>query len=114
MAYAYAQIGVPKAACYPINNSAAAVGFESGKVGTLISDPSALWSFGPSAAWTLFYVGRRRAASDEAIAFYDESVANYRQTVLTGFQQREDNVARLRILEHEAQVQSNCVIAAQS
>ncbi len=113
MASANAQIGVAKAAYYPLINLAAAGGFESGKVGTLISGPSALWSFGPSAAWTLFDVGRRRAASDEAIAFYDESVANYRQTVLTGFQQVEDNVAGLRILEHEAQVQANAVIAAQ-
>jgi len=113
MASANAQIGVAKAAYYPLINLAAAGGFESGKITTLISGPSALWSFGPSAAWTLFDVGRRRALSDEAIAFYDQSVANYRQTVLTGFQQVEDNVAGLRILEHEAQVQANAVIAAQ-
>jgi NodT family efflux transporter outer membrane factor (OMF) lipoprotein len=113
MASANAQIGVAKAAYYPLINLAAAGGFESGFPSTLISGPSALWSFGPSAAWTLFDVGRRRAASDEAIAFYDQSVANYRQTVLTGFQQVEDNVAALRILEHEAQVQDKAVIAAQ-
>jgi NodT family efflux transporter outer membrane factor (OMF) lipoprotein len=113
MASANAQIGVAKAAYYPLINLAAAGGFESGFPSTLISGPSALWSFGPSAAWTLFDVGRRRAASDQAIAFYDQSVANYRQTVLTGFQQVEDNVAALRILEHEAQVQDRAVIAAQ-
>jgi NodT family efflux transporter outer membrane factor (OMF) lipoprotein len=113
MASANAQIGVAKAAYYPLINLAAAGGFESGFPSTLISGPSALWSFGPSAAWTLFDVGRRRAASDQAIAFYDQSVANYRQTVLTGFQQVEDNVAALRILEHEAQVQDKAVIAAQ-
>jgi len=113
MASANAQIGVAKAAYYPLINLAAAGGFESGFPSTLISGPSALWSFGPSAAWTLFDVGRRRAASDEAIAFYDQTVANYRQTVLTGFQQVEDNVAALRILEHEAQVQDKAVIAAQ-
>ncbi|HXN23220.1 MAG TPA: efflux transporter outer membrane subunit [Candidatus Dormibacteraeota bacterium] len=113
MASANAQIGVAKAAYYPLINLAAAGGFESGFPSILISGPSALWSFGPSAAWTLFDVGRRRAASDEAIAFYDQSVANYRQTVLTGFQQVEDNVAALRILEHEAQVQDKAVIAAQ-
>jgi len=50
---------------------------------------------------------------DQAIAFYDETVANYRETVLTGFQQVEDNVAALRILEHEAQVQEKAVVAAQ-
>ena len=113
MASANAQIGVAKAAYYPLINLAAAGGFESGFPSTLISGPSALWSFGPSAAWTLFDVGRRRAASDQAIAFYDQSVAIYRQTVLTGFQQVEDNVAALRILEHEAQVQDKAVIAAQ-
>ena len=58
-------------------------------------------------------VGRRRAASDQAVAAYDQTVANYRQTVLTGFQQVEDNVAALRILEHEAQVQDKAVTAAQ-
>jgi outer membrane protein TolC len=92
---------------------AAAGGFESGSITTLISGPSILWSVGPSAALTLFDVGRRRAASDQAIAFYDQTVANYRQTVLTGFQQVEDNVAGLRILEHEAEVQNAAVIAAQ-
>ena len=62
---------------------------------------------------TVFDVGRRRAASDQAIAAYDQTVANYRETVLTGFQQVEDNVAALRILEHEAQVQDEAVDAAQ-
>jgi len=113
MASANAQIGVAKAAYYPLVNLAAAGGFESGSITTLISGPSILWSAGPSAALTLFDVGRRRAASDQAIAFYDQTVANYRQTVLTGFQQVEDNIAGLRILEHEAEVQNAAVIAAQ-
>jgi outer membrane protein TolC len=72
-----------------------------------------LWSAGPSALLTVFDVGRRRAASDQAIAAYDQAVANYRQTVLTGFQQVEDNIAALRILEHEAQVQNAAVAAAE-
>jgi NodT family efflux transporter outer membrane factor (OMF) lipoprotein len=113
MASANAQIGVAKAAYYPLLNLAAAGGFESGSITTLISGPSILWSAGPSAALTLFDVGRRRAASDQAIAAYNQQVANYRQTVLTGFQQVEDNIAGLRILEHEGQVQSAAVIAAQ-
>ncbi len=113
MASANAQIGVAKAAYYPLVNLAAAGGFESGSITTLISGPSVLWSAGPSAIFTIFDVGRRRAASDQAIAAYDQTVANYRQTVLTGFQQVEDNVAALRILEHEAQVQEKAVIAAQ-
>jgi outer membrane protein TolC len=61
----------------------------------------------------LFDAGRRRATEDQAIAAYDQAVANYRVAVLTGFQQVEDNVAALRILEHEAQVQEKAVVAAQ-
>jgi NodT family efflux transporter outer membrane factor (OMF) lipoprotein len=113
MASANAQIGVAKAAYYPLLNLASAGGLESGSITTLISGPSILWSAGPSAVLTLFDVGRRRAASDQAVAAYDQAVANYRQTVLTGFQQVEDNVAALRILEHEAQVQDKAVTAAQ-
>jgi outer membrane protein TolC len=62
---------------------------------------------------TLFDVGRRRAANDQAKAGYDSSVASYRETVLTGFQQVEDNLAALRILEQEAGVQATAVEAAQ-
>jgi NodT family efflux transporter outer membrane factor (OMF) lipoprotein len=113
MASANAQIGVAKSAYYPLVNLAAAGGFESASAGTLLSGPSILWSAGPSALFTVFDVGRRRAASDQAVAAYDQTVANYRQTVLTGFQQVEDNVAALRILEREAQVQNTAVSAAQ-
>jgi len=113
MASANAQIGVAKAAYYPMVNLAALGGFESGSATTLLSGPSILWSAGPSALFTIFDGGRRRAASDQAIAAYNQTVANYRQTVLTGFQQVEDNVAALRILEHEAQVQEKAVAAAQ-
>jgi len=113
MAAANAQIGVAKAAYYPNISLGAAGGFESSAITTLLSGPSVLWSAGPSALFTVFDVGRRRAASDQAIAAYDQAVANYRQTVLTGFQQVEDNVAALRILEHEAQVQNTAVAAAE-
>jgi NodT family efflux transporter outer membrane factor (OMF) lipoprotein len=113
MAAANAQIGVAKAAYYPNISLGAAGGFESSAITTLISGPSALWSVGGSALFTVFDVGRRRAASDQAIAAYDQTVANYRQTVLTGFQQVEDNLAALRILGHEAQVQDKAVTAAQ-
>jgi NodT family efflux transporter outer membrane factor (OMF) lipoprotein len=112
MASANAQIGVAKAAYYPTITLGAVGGFESGVITTLISGPGILWSVGPTASWTIFDVGRRRAASDQAIAAYDQTVASYRQTVLTGFQQVEDNVAALRILEHEAQVEDKAVTAA--
>jgi NodT family efflux transporter outer membrane factor (OMF) lipoprotein len=113
MASANAQIGVAKAAYYPTISLGATGGFESGVITTLISGPSVLWSAGGSAIAPIFDAGRRRANMDQAIAFYDQTVANYRETVLTGFQQVEDNLAALRILENEAQVQERAVVAAQ-
>jgi len=113
MAAANAQIGVAKAAYYPNITLGATGGFESGVITTLISGPSILWSVGPSAVMPIFDAGRRRANLDQAIAAYDETVANYRQTVLTGFQQVEDNLAALRILEKEADTQQLAVIASE-
>jgi NodT family efflux transporter outer membrane factor (OMF) lipoprotein len=113
MASANAQIGVAKAAYYPTISLGATGGFESGVITTLISGPSVLWSAGGSAMETVFDAGRRRANLDQAIAAYDQAVANYRETVLTGFQQVEDNVAALRILENEAQVEEKAVAAAE-
>ena len=113
MAAANAQIGVAKAAYYPVINLGVSGGFESGYPSNLINGGSTIWSAGPNAVWTIFDVGRRRALSDQAIAAYEQTVANYRETVLTGFQQVEDNVAALRILENEAGVQDKAVTAAQ-
>jgi len=113
MAAANARIGVAKAAYYPLLSLTGAGGFESGSITTLLSGPGALWSLGGQALLTVFDGGRRRAASDQAIAAHDETVAVYRETVLTGFQQVEDNLAALRILENEAQTQNLAVAAAQ-
>ena len=113
VASANAQIGVAKAAYYPSLTLGATGGFESGVITTLLSGPSILWSAGPSAVMTIFDVGRRHALNAEAQAAYDQTVANYRQTTLTGFQQVEDSVAAVRILEHEAQVQGGATAAAQ-
>jgi outer membrane protein TolC len=113
VAAANAQVGVAKSAYYPLVDLGGAGGFESSSITTLIQGPSGLWSFGISAAETVFDGGRRRAASDEAVAVYDQTVANYRETVLTGFQQVEDNIAALRILEGEASVQNRAVVDAQ-
>jgi len=71
------------------------------------------WSIRPAISETVFDGGFRRAQTDAARAAYDATVASYRQTVLTGFQEVEDNLAALRILEAEAQVQDEAVKAAQ-
>jgi len=113
VASANAQIGVAKSAYYPTISLGASGGFESSSITTLLNGPSGLWSFGLSAVGTVFDVGRRRALTDQARAAYDSQVANYRQTVLNGFQQVEDNLAAVRILENEAQVQDQAVVAAQ-
>ena len=113
VASANAQVGLAKTAYYPLINIMAAGGLESGSITTLFQGPSALWSAGASAAVTIFDVGRRRALNDEAKAGYDSSVASYRQTVLSAFQQVEDNLASLRVLEQEAGVQATAVQAAQ-
>jgi NodT family efflux transporter outer membrane factor (OMF) lipoprotein len=113
VASANAQIGVAKSAYYPSFSLSASGGFESSSITTLLNGPSGLWSIGLSAVGTVFDVGRRRALTDQARAAYDSQVANYRQSVLNGFQQVEDNLAAVRILENEAQVQDEAVTAAQ-
>jgi NodT family efflux transporter outer membrane factor (OMF) lipoprotein len=113
MVAANARIGVAKAAYFPVLNLTPAGGVESGAITTLLQGPSGLWAVGATALGTVFDVGRRHAASDEAVAAFDESIASYRETVLTSFQQVEDNLAALRILENEAQIQTEAVVAAQ-
>jgi NodT family efflux transporter outer membrane factor (OMF) lipoprotein len=113
VASANAQVGLAKTAYYPLVNIGASGGFESGSLTTLLQGPSGFWAVGSSAVVTLFDVGRRRAVNDQAKAGYDASVASYRETVLTAFQQIEDNLAALRILEQEAGVQSTAVEAAE-
>ncbi|HEX8881597.1 MAG TPA: TolC family protein [Candidatus Acidoferrum sp.] len=76
--------------------------------------PSAFWAVGPALAQTLFDAGRRRATSESAPAGYDAAVAGYRQTSLTAFQEVEDNVAALRILENEAQQQEQVVASSKA
>jgi len=108
-----AQVGLAKTAYYPLVNIVASGGLESGTISTLAQGPSAFWSVGAAALFTVFDGGKRHALNDEAKAAYDSSVASYRQTVLTAFQQVEDNLAALRVLEQEAGVQATAVQSAQ-
>jgi NodT family efflux transporter outer membrane factor (OMF) lipoprotein len=113
VAAANAQIGVAISAYYPVISLTGGGGFESSSISTLLNGPSGIWSVGASALGTVFDVGRRRSFTDEARAAYDVQVAAYRESVLTAFQQVEDNLAAVRILENEAKVQDEAVTAAQ-
>ena len=111
-AAANAQIGVAMTAYYPTLRLSAGVGLESSQIGNLISWPSRFWSLGPSLSETIFSGGLRQAQTAQARAVYDQTVAQYRQTVLTGFQEVEDNLAALRILSEEAMAQDAAVLAS--
>lgn len=112
IAAANAGIGIARAAYFPLFNVSGSGGLESSTITNLISSPSGFISMGASAMVTAFDVGRRRAISDEAKAVYDQSSANYRQTLLVAFQEVEDNLAALRILENESKTQEAAVAAA--
>ncbi len=113
VAAANAQIGVAEAAWFPAATLNASYGFQTATAAQWFTLPSRFWSIGPALALTVLDGGRKRAVSNQAMAAYDASVANYRQTVLTGFQEVEDNLAALRILEEEAKVQAEAASAAQ-
>jgi NodT family efflux transporter outer membrane factor (OMF) lipoprotein len=113
VAAANAQIGVAVAAYYPALTLSASYGVVSSALDTLFRTANGVWAVGPSLAQTVFDAGLRSAQVDAARAFYDQNVANYRQTVLTAFQQVEDQLAALRILEQQAAVQDAAVAAAQ-
>jgi NodT family efflux transporter outer membrane factor (OMF) lipoprotein len=113
VAQANAQIGIARAAYFPTVTLSAAAGFESSSFLNWFSWPSRFFSMGPAAAEALFDAGLRRATMEQFRAQYDETVANYRQTVLTAFQQVEDNLASLRILSVEIQYQDTAVKSAE-
>lgn len=112
MAQANAQIGIAKAAYYPSLTLSATGGFESSSIANWLTWPSRFWSVGPTLAETLFDAGLRTATVEQFQAAYDQTVASYRQTVLTAFQQVEDNLAALRILSTQTQQQDAAVNAA--
>jgi NodT family efflux transporter outer membrane factor (OMF) lipoprotein len=113
VAQANAQIGIARAAYFPTVTLSATAGLESTSFVKWFTWPSRFFSIGPSAAETLFDAGLRRATVLQFRAQYDETVANYRQSVLTAFQQVEDNLASLRILSVEIQHQDAAVKSAE-
>ncbi len=110
---ANANIGVAKAAYFPQIVLSASGGFSAASLSTLFNTPSRVWSLGAALAQTVFDGGLRKAHTDQAVATYDASVAQYKQTVLGGFQQVEDNLATLRVLDNESALQADAVRAAQ-
>jgi NodT family efflux transporter outer membrane factor (OMF) lipoprotein len=106
-------IGIAQSAFYPSLNFNAAVGLESTAITSLFTPGSIIYSLGPIIAQTFFDAGRRRGLKEESIALFDRDSANYKQTVLTAFQQVEDNLVALRILQQEATQQRSATASAQ-
>jgi len=113
MAAANAEIGIATAAFYPSVTLSASAGFESSSIKNLMTWPSRFWSVGPGVSETIFDAGLRRATVNQFVAVYNADVAGYRQTVLTAFQQVEDNLAAERILSRQLEQQQLAVQSAQ-
>jgi NodT family efflux transporter outer membrane factor (OMF) lipoprotein len=113
VAAANAGIGVAHAAYFPVFNLADAFGLDSTSASSWLGAPSRFWSIGPQGLLTVFDGGLHRAQSAAAQAAYEEQAANYRASVLTAFQEVEDNLAALRQLERESVTQTAAVAATQ-
>jgi NodT family efflux transporter outer membrane factor (OMF) lipoprotein len=112
VAAANAQIGVARAAYFPQFSLDASAGLNSTRASNWLSAPSRFWSFGPQLTVPIFEGGRLLAQTERARAQYSEQVAQYRNTVLTAYQNVEDSLAALRQLEQEAQTAAAAVMAA--
>ncbi|WP_112069391.1 MULTISPECIES: efflux transporter outer membrane subunit [Herbaspirillum] len=112
-AAANANIGVARAAYFPTLTLSASGGYNSLAFGQLFDTPSRVWSLGAALAETIFDGGARSARNDAAVAAYDAAVAQYKQTVLAGLQDVEDNLSTLRVLDQESAVQAQAVKSAQ-
>jgi NodT family efflux transporter outer membrane factor (OMF) lipoprotein len=106
------QIGVEIAAFFPTLTLSATGGFESTVLSQLLRAPSQFWTLGPTIAATLFDGGLRSARTEAARGAYDQAAATYRQAILTAFQDVEDNLASLRILQNEIVIQQQAVASA--
>ena len=112
MAAANAQIGVAKAAYFPALTLTGSDQYTNSVFGNLLSTPNRVWSLGPQLAETLIDGGLRRAQVAQARAAYEASVDTYRQTVLSGLQQVEDQIVTLRVLEQQAVIEDAAVAAS--
>ncbi len=112
VAQANALIGVAKSAFFPALSISASGGFRNSSFGHLFTVPNRIWSIGPQIALSIFDAGLRSAQTDQAIAVYDETVATYRQKVLTAFQEVEDNLAAQAMLTDAADMQTAALNAA--
>jgi NodT family efflux transporter outer membrane factor (OMF) lipoprotein len=112
-AAANAQIGVAISAFYPNVTLSGTGGFESVHIGTLIQGPSSVWNLGAQASQLLFDAGQRRAITDQARHNFEAQSSTYKATVLSAFNEVEDRLSDLRILEQESTVQDRAVAAAQ-
>lgn len=108
-----ANIGLAKIAFYPTIGLSGSTGISANTIANLFTGPARIWSAGPTATTSLFDFGRRGATVQQVEANYDAAVAAYRQTVLSAFQEVEDNLAALRILSQEAIEQREAVTAAE-
>src|SRR5262249_486178 len=106
------QIGIAQAAFFPTLTIAASAGLETNSFWNWVPFPARFWTLGPQVAQGLFGAGKRHAQVAEAPATYDATGGNYRQTVVTAFQQVEDNLSTLRVLEQEAGVVEQAVQSA--
>ena len=112
VAVANEQIGIAQSAFYPNLNLNAAYGFGASRVADLFSASSNVWSLGLSAAQTLFNAGATSARVSEARASHEQAVARYRQTVLTAFQNVEDQLAAVQVLAQQQELNRQSSLAA--
>ena len=109
MAFENAQVGLAKAAFYPHITLSGSGGWQSRDIATLVNAPSAMWALGGDLLQPIFNGGRNRANLAASRAAYDESVANYRESVLEAFQQVEDGLSGLTMLDQAAKTQQTAV-----
>jgi multidrug efflux system outer membrane protein len=114
MAFENAQVGIAMTAFYPHITLSGSGGWESRDIATLLSGPSALWSLGGDVLQPIFNGGRNRANLASTRAAYDQSVANYRESVLEAFQQVEDGLTGLAMLDQAAKTQQEAVIQSRN